>query len=82
MPRTILVRGRMNGPRRIDLDEAVDELAGAVEIEVRPLRLAEPREAPARRKLLEVIRSLPPGTQSTDDLARQLVELGASWGDR
>lgn len=75
----IVVRGRLSGPRRIDLDEAVDDVTGEVEVVVRPI---EPKQPPVRRKLLDVIRSLPPGTRSKEDIDRQIAEERASWGDR
>ncbi len=79
MRRAIIVRGRLSGPRRIDLDEAVDEVTGEVEVVV---RVIEPAQEPPRRKLLDVIRSLPPGTRSKEDIERQIAEERASWGDR
>jgi hypothetical protein len=87
MERPIIVRGRLSGPRRIDLDEAVDEVTGEVEVVVRAVSSGEtssgePAGPPQRRKLLDVIRSLPPGARSQDDIDQQLAEERASWGDR
>jgi hypothetical protein len=79
MQRAIIVRGRLSGRTRIDLDEPVDEVSGEVEVFVRPI---EPKQPPLRRKLLDVIRSLPPGTRSKEDIDRQIAEERASWGDR
>jgi hypothetical protein len=79
MQRAIIVRGRLSGPRRIDLDEAVDEVTGEVEVVVRSV---EPAQTLRRRKLLEVIRSLPPGTRSKEEIDGQIAEERASWGDR
>lgn len=78
MERAIIVRGRLSGPRRIDLDEPVDEVTGEVEVFVRPVQ-AEPA---AKRDLFEVLRSLPPGTRTKEDIDRQIAEERDSWGDR
>ena len=78
MQRAIIVRGRLSGPRRIDLDEPVDEVTGEVEVFVRPIQ-AEP--AP-KRDLFEVLRSLPPGTRTKEDIDQQIAEERDSWGDR
>jgi hypothetical protein len=78
MQRAIIVRGRLSGPRRIDVDEPVDEVTGEVEVFVRPV---EPKLTP-RRSLAEVLRSLPPGTRSKEDIDRHIAEERDSWGDR
>jgi hypothetical protein len=72
------VRGRLTGPRRIDLDEPVDDVTGEVDVFVRPV---EPKAAP-RRSLTDVLRSLPPGTRSKEDIDRQMAAERDSWGDR
>ncbi|MBX3184832.1 MAG: hypothetical protein KIT72_07705 [Polyangiaceae bacterium] len=79
MQRDIIVRGRLAGPRRIDLDDAVDELSGEVEVVLRPIKAKEAE--PAKRDLFEVIRSLPPGTRTKEDIDAQIAEERASWGD-
>jgi hypothetical protein len=78
MERAIIVRGRLSGPRRIDLDEAVDEVAGEVEVVVRPVQA----ETAPKRDIFEVLRSLTPGTRSKEDIDRQIAEERDSWGDR
>lgn len=78
MQRAIIVRGRLNGARRIDLDEPVEDVTGEVEVVV---RMVEAEAAP-RRHLADVLRSLPPGTRSKDDIDRQVAEERDSWGDR
>jgi hypothetical protein len=78
MERAIIVRGRLSGPRRIDLDEPVEDVTGEVEVVVRPV---EAKHA-ARRSLADVLRSLPAGTRSKEDIDRQIAEERDSWGDR
>jgi hypothetical protein len=78
MERAIIVRGRLSGPRRIDLDEPVDEVTGEVEVFVRPVQA----ESVPKRDVLEVLRSLPPGARTKEDIDRQIAEERDSWGDR
>jgi hypothetical protein len=82
MQRAIIVRGRLSGPRRIDLDEAVDEVTGEVEVVVRPIEPIEPKEGKPAQDVFEFLRSLPPGTRSKEDIDRQIAEERDSWGDR
>ena len=79
MQRAIIVRGRLSGRSRIDLDEPVDELTGEVEVVVRPI---ERTEATPKQDIFEFLRSLPPGTRSKEDIDRQIAEERDSWGDR
>ncbi|MBK6809364.1 MAG: hypothetical protein IPL19_06480 [Sandaracinaceae bacterium] len=79
MQRPIIVRGRLNGSRRIDLDEALDEVSGAVEVVVRSI---EPTPVILRRRLLDVIRALPAGPRSKEDIDDQVAAERASWGGR
>jgi hypothetical protein len=76
MQRAIIVRGRLSGPRRIDLDEAVEGVSGEVEVVVRAV---EAKAIVARPKLLDVIRALPPGARSKEDIDQQVAEERASW---
>ncbi len=50
MQRAIIVRGRLSGPRRIDLDEAVDEVTGEVEVVVRPIEPKQPQKQIAEER--------------------------------
>lgn len=79
MQRAIIVRGRLSGRSRIDLDEPVDELTGEVEVVVRPI---VPTEATPKQDIFDFLRSLPPGTRSKEDIDRQIAEERDSWGDR
>ena len=79
MERAIIVRGRFSGPRRIDLDEPVEGVAGEVEVFVRAV---QPEPSPGQRDILDVLRSLPPGTRTKEDIDRQIAEERDSWGER
>jgi hypothetical protein len=77
MDRGVVVRGRLHG-RHIELDEAVDELDGEVEVLVRPIQPATPRPP----DILDVIAALPPGGRSKADIDRQIAEERDGWKDR
>jgi hypothetical protein len=79
MERAIIVRGRLTGPRRIDLDESVDEVTGEVEVVVRPAPRAA---AHTEQDVFEFLRCLPVGKRSKEDIDRQIAEERDSWGDR
>ncbi len=71
MQRAIIVRGRLSGRTRIDLDEPVDDVTGAVEVVVRPVPPTHPNP---EQDIFEFLRSLPPGTRSKEDIDRQLAD--------
>lgn len=79
MERAIIVRGRLSGRTRIDLDEPVDEVTGEVEVFLRPVA---PAQAPPEQDIFDFLRSLPPGTRSKEDIDRQIAEERDSWSDR
>jgi hypothetical protein len=70
---TVVVRGRLNDPSHIELDEPVSDIHGPVEVAVRPI--AE-RTLGSPSVILKVMRGLPdlePG--AVDDLER-MIEAG------
>ena len=79
MERAFIVRGRLNGRTRIDLEEPVDEVTGQVEVFV---RLVAPGHAQPEQDIFDFLRSLPPGTRSKEDIDRQIAEERDSGGDR
>ena len=78
MQRAIIVRGRLSGPRRIDLDESVDDITGEVEVVVRPI---ERVEAKPQQDIFAFLRSLPPGARSKENIDRQIAEERDSWAN-
>lgn len=42
MERTVVVRGKLNDPSHIELDEPVSDIKGPVEVTVRPIRRSTP----------------------------------------
>lgn len=78
MQRVIILRGRVVGSRHIELDEALEDVSGDVEVVVRSI---EPTNAVPKSRLLDVIRGLPAGTRTKEDIDGQLAEERSSWGD-
>ncbi|MCL2723292.1 MAG: hypothetical protein FWD69_02550 [Polyangiaceae bacterium] len=76
MDRAIIVRGRLNGPQRIDLEEPVKEITGEVEVVIHPIERAGTK---SREDIFEFLRSLPTGTRSKEDIDQQIAEERSSW---
>ncbi len=79
MASEVVIRGNVEDPSRIDLDEPLAEMRGPVEVTVRSLAGQEPLK---RRDVFELIASLKPGKRSKADIDQQIAEERASWGDR
>lgn len=75
----VVVRGRLNDPRHIELEEPVNDLKGEVEVTVRAVPV--PPDS-SEGDVFDFIAHLPPGTRSKDDIDRQVREERDSWGDR
>ncbi|MGA2451568.1 MAG: hypothetical protein ABTD50_23165 [Polyangiaceae bacterium] len=74
MDRGVVVRGRLRGTR-IDLDRAIDELDGDVEVSVRSV--SEVRATVA--DVLALVASFTPGTRTKDDIDQQVLVDRAGW---
>ena len=79
MQNAIVVRGRLVGPRNVELDEAVQDLAADVEVIVRS-RGAGVAAPPTN--ILDFLQSLPPGTRTKEDIDAQIREEREAWNDR
>lgn len=85
MERAVIVKGRVTDSRHIELDEPVDDIAGAVEVTVRPL--GDTREKGATD--IEAIARIEDGWRAKhpdrlrcqEDIDRYLAEERAGWGD-
>ena len=78
MQRALVVKGRLTGPRSVELEEDVTEAATGVDVVVR---------LPARPNLegddiITYLRGLPAGKRTKDEIDRQIQEERDSWGDR
>jgi hypothetical protein len=78
MERAVILRGRISGGRRIDLDEPLDEVTGEVEVVVRSVTHA----SGPRPDVRDVLSALPAGSRSQAELYAALGAERASWDDR
>jgi len=77
MQKTLVVRGRLTGPRSVELNEPVTGMTSEVEVLLRPAPSVNQIE-----RLSQFLRRLPPGTRTKDDIDQQVQNERASWGDR
>lgn len=75
MQNAVVIRGRLTGPRSVELDEPVDDLQREVEVIVRGKKSASLGGDAG----LELLRRLPSGTRSREDIDRQIREERESW---
>lgn len=72
-----IVSGRLVGPTRVELDEPV---AGCERVEV---IVRDPvGDSAVRRSVIDVVRELPPGHRTREDIDRQVAEERAAWNER
>ncbi|MBI5526649.1 MAG: hypothetical protein HY897_09985 [Deltaproteobacteria bacterium] len=77
MEKAVVVRGKMSGPRRVELDEPVDELDGPVEVVLRP----SAGSSSNHRDVFDLIASMPPGGRTKEDIDRQIADDRSEWAD-
>jgi hypothetical protein len=85
MERAVIVKGRVMDSRHIELYESVGEIAGEVEVTLRPLA-QEHAERPTDIDALEHIEDEwrakhPDRLRSKEDIDLYLAEEHASWGE-
>ena len=73
MEQTVVVRGRLNDPSHIELDEPLSEIRGAVEVTIRPVR--EPTLG-SPLTVLQAMRALPDLEPGDVDELEHLIEAG------
>ena len=71
--RTIVVRGRLNDPSHIELDEPVPDIHGPVEVAVRPI---EEHAVGSPSAILKVMRGLPDLDPGDVDELEKMLEAG------
>jgi hypothetical protein len=74
MQQAIVVKGRVVGPRTVELNESVPESLGAVEVVLLPSEGGAVDE-----DVVTFIRRLPPGSRTKEDIDRQLREERGAW---
>lgn len=85
MERAVIVKGRVMDSRHIELDEPVDEIAGDVEVTVRPLDRTREEGATDIDAIVRIEDEWrakhPDRLRSKEDIDRLLAEERAGWGD-
>jgi phage terminase large subunit-like protein len=74
-----IIRGHLTGPRSVELDEAVADPQGEVQVIV-------PRSSngasPLRESIHAFLKRLPAGTRTRQEIDQQLHEERDGWGER
>jgi hypothetical protein len=73
MRRAVVVRGKLNDPTHIELDEPLSEIRGAVEVTVRPV---EGLTAGSPEVVLQAMRALPNLDPGDVDELERMIEAG------
>lgn len=79
MQNAIVIRGRLVGPRNVELDEPVSDLSSEVEVIV---RAADQPPARASKSAVEFLRGLPAGTRTREDIDHPVHAERRAWEDR
>jgi len=78
MEKAVVVSGRLTSPTTVELDEAVPSMNPEVQVILRP-RID--RSTPMGT-VFDLLRNLPPGTCSKDEIDQRLQVERDSWGER
>jgi hypothetical protein len=77
MQRQHIVKGRLVGPKSVELDEPVVGMTAEVEVLVRP---ASDASGQAGETVSDFLRRIPAGTRSKEEIDRQVHAERESWG--
>ena len=72
MTRTVIIKGRVVGPQTVELAEPLPEQTSEVEVVARV-------KASGHGNLSDILRSLPAGTRSKEDIDSQINEEREPW---
>jgi len=76
MDNAIVIKGRLTGPKSVELDVPVSQVTERVEVILHPLAEGVGESAGG---VVQFLRSLPRGARSRDDIDRQLREERDNW---
>jgi hypothetical protein len=79
MDKALIIKGKLTGPRSVELERAVDSAAPDVEVVIHPLSAAVPANG---ETISQYILRLPPGTLTKEQMDKQLQVERDAWGDR
>jgi hypothetical protein len=78
MERTV-VKGRLIGPRNVELDQPVAGVEAEVEVTIRPLAASSGGNG---ESVFQYLSRLPAGNRTKDEIDQQVRDERNSWGDR
>ncbi len=78
MQKVIVIKGRLVGPKNVELDEAVVNATEEVEVIV---RTGEPEFSRQEQSVFEFLRCSPAGTRSREEIDRQIHDERENWGE-
>ena len=76
MRRALIVKGRLTGPKSVELDQPVTSAEPEVEVKVHPLANNN------GETITEFLRRLPAGKRSKEEIDKQIRGERDSWGER
>jgi len=79
MKSAVVVRGRLNDARHIELEESLDNFQGDVDVVVLQIR---PPAGQEKEDIREFIARIQPGLKSKQEIDRQIREERSSWDNR
>jgi hypothetical protein len=79
MQRSLIVKGRLVGPKSVELDEPVAGMTSEVEV---LMRLATDGPEAAGETLSQFLSGLPAGTRSKEEIDKQIHDERDAWGTR
>jgi len=79
MHEAMVIKGRLTGPRSVELDQVVTGAQAEVEVVVHPL---SSHPAANGETVSQFLRRLPPGKRTKEDINQQVQDERGSWGDR
>ncbi|MGA2233377.1 MAG: hypothetical protein ABSH22_20940 [Tepidisphaeraceae bacterium] len=77
MQNAIVIKGRLVGPRSVELDEPIG--GGAQDVEV-IVRVSPDGVSSRTERVFDFLRRLPAGTRGREDIDHQIREEREAWG--
>ena len=79
MNEATVIKGRLTGPKSVELDQPVTGAQPEVEVVIHPLGANPPTNG---ETVSQFLRRLPAGKRSKEDIDQQIQDERSSWGER
>jgi len=79
MENELVIKGRLTGPKSVELDQPVTGAKTEVEVVIHPLPTAPGVNG---ETVSQFLRRLPPGKLTKQEIDNQVQDERGSWGDR